>query len=392
LARTQIVALGNTLVVHGVASIKLSEGKASILGRFITSREHVIVRPERALPIYAETDIKLEIVQDEESKLEIYEGKTIPQNWATISDEVTRKHTKVMVVGKPDSGKSSFSCYLANYALSHGRQVRLFDIDPGQANIGPPTTVSYANVSAPIYDPFTLYVDDAIHVGYTSPSRAVQPCVNAAKQLITKAASGTDLHLSIIDSDGWVEGIEAEQHKSELIEKCGIDAAVLIDVPGNSLLHPKLTELNVEVFQGNKQTTLSSRTVDARRRLRSMGYRKYLKGAKVRTLPTSWSRVDTLTLSPQVSLQDYFRDVYAEIEQQSSSSYKLQGAADNKDTGLLSYVYDETGSFTGIGLVENIDSKGGHIRMFTPINDKIERLVLGRMILSRDGTEIYCAR
>jgi len=389
---TEKMTAGNTLVVHGVASIKLSEGKASILGCSIAPRKHILVRPQRALPIYAETDIEVKITQDEESKLERYEGNTIPENWATVSSEVVRDHTKVMVVGKSDSGKSSFSCYLANFALLHGREVQLFDMDPGQANIGPPTTVSYAKISAPLYDPFTLYVDDATHVGYTSPSHAIQSCVNAAKDLITKTAGASSLAFSVIDSDGWVEGIEAERYKAELIETCGIDAAVFMDVPMTSFLPKELMEHNIEVFQVDKQTTLSSRGVDARRRLRSMGYRKYLKGARVRTLPTSWIRINPLTMSTEESAQDYFRNICAQTEQQPVSPSKSRRVTADKDTGLLSYGYDGTGSFSGIGLVEGIDSNGDHLRIFTPINGKIERLVLGRMILGRDGVEIYSVR
>ena len=391
MSSTERITAGNTLVVHGVASIKLSEGKASILGCSIAPRKHILVRPQRALPIYAETNIQVEITQDEESKLERYEGNTIPDNWAIVSSEVVRNHTKVMVVGKSDSGKSSFSCYLANFALLHGREVRLFDMDPGQANIGPPTMVSYAKISTPLYDPFTLYVDDATHVGYTSPSHAVQSCVNAAKDLIGKTAGGSNLVFSVIDSDGWVEGIEAERYKAELIKTCGIDAAIFIDVPMDSSLPRELVKLNIEVFQVDKQTTLSSRGVDARRRLRSMGYRKYLKGARVRTLPTSWIRIDLLTMSREESAQNYFRNICAQMDQ-GSSSLKLRAATADKDTGLLSYGYDETRSFSGIGLVEDIDSNGDHLRIFTPINGKIERLVLGRMILGRDGAEIYSVR
>ena len=385
------ISLGSTLVVHGAASIKLSEGKASILGCPIAAQKRVLVRPERSLPIYAETDVRLEITQDEESRLERYEGNTTPVNWTTVSEKVTRDHMKVMVLGKSDSGKSSFSCYLANYALLHGRGVRLFDMDPGQANIGPPTTVSYANVSAPFHDPFTLYIDDAVHVGYTSPSRAVQLCVDAAKDLTTKASCGSEVDFSIVDSDGWVEGVQAERYKAELIKACDIDAAVSIGVPVNPPVLRELIELNIEVSQVDKPAVTSLRRVEARRRLRSMGYRKYLKGARIRTLPMSWIRIDSLTVSPEASAQDYFRGVYSQLEQL-SPSHKLREATASKDVGLLSYTYNKTGSFMGIGLVENVDPKKSRIRIFTPVNRGIERLVLGRMVLHKDGEEVYCAR
>ncbi len=385
------ISLGNTLVVHGAASVKLSEGKASILGCPIVPGKPVLVRPERSLPIYGETDVRLEITQDEESRIERYEGSTIPKNWATVSERVTRDHMKVMVIGESDSGKSSFSCYLANYVLLHGRGVWLFDTDPGQANIGPPTTVSYANVSAPFYDPFTLYIDDAAHVGYTSPSRAVQLCVDGAKHLTTKASSGSEVDFSIIDSDGWIEGVQAEQYKAELIKACNIDTVVSIGVPPNSPLLRELIELNVKVSQVDKPAVISSRKVQARRRLRSMGYRKYLKGARSRALPASWVRMDPLTVSAEASAQDYFRGIYCQMEER-STSLELAGGAASKDTGLLSYSYDATGSFAGIGLVEKIDLKSNHVRVFTPINRTVERIVLGRIILHRNGTEVYCAR
>jgi len=385
------ISAGNTLVVYGVASIKIFEGKASILGCPIVPRRGVLVRPERALPIYAETDLKLEITRGEESRLKRYDCNTIPNNWARVSDELISGYRKVMVVGKSDSAKSSFSCYLANYALLHGREVQLFDMDPGQANIGPPTMVSYANISAPLYDPFTLYVEDAAHVGYTSPSHGVEQCINAVKDLVTRAAIRSSLDFSILDSDGWVEGMEAERYKIEFARVCGTDAAVLIGVPPNSPLLRKMRELNIEVLQVDKPQPLSLRGINARRRLRSMGYRKYLKEARVRTLPTSWIRIDSLVASPEASAQDYLRNIYCRMEQ-SPSPQNLWGASADKDVGLLSYAYDDTGSFKGIGLVENINLKRDHIRIFTPIGGSVASLVLGCMILGKDGVEVYCAR
>ena len=388
------ISAGNTLVVHGVASIKIFEGKASILGCPIVLRRRLLVRPERAVPIYGETDLKLEVTRGEESRLERYDCDTIPDNWAKVSDELIGGYRKVMVVGKSDSGKSSFSCYLANYALLHGREVQLFDMDPGQANIGPPTTVSYANVSAPLYDPFTLYVEDAAHVGYTSPSHGVPQCINAVRDLVTRATIRSSVDFSVVDSDGWVEGIEAERYKIEFARVCGMDAAVLIGVPPNSPLMGKLRELNIEVLQVDKPGALSLRGIDARRRLRSMGYRKYLKGARVRTLTISWIRIDSLTASPEASAQDYLRNIYCQMKQSPSPQNLWEASANsaNKDVGLLSYAYDETGSFEGIGLVENIDLKRGYIRIFTPIKANIASLVLGCMILGKDGVEVYCAR
>lgn len=385
------ISAGNTLVVYGVASIKMFEGKASILGCPIVPRRGVLVRPERSLPIYAETNLKLEITQGEESRLKRYDCNTIPNNWTRVSDELVSGYRKVMVVGKSDSGKSSFSCYLANYALLHGREVQLFDMDPGQANIGPPTTVSYANISAPLYDPFMVYVDDATHVGYTSPSHGIPQCINAVKDLVTKAGIRSSLDFSVLDSDGWVEGIKAERYKIEFARVCGTDAAVLIGVPPNSSLLRKMREVNIEVLQVDKPEPLSLRGIDARRRLRSMGYRKYLKEARVRSLPTSWIRIDSLAASPEASAQDYLRNIYGQMEQ-SPSPRNLWGASANKDVGLLSYAYDKTGSFKGIGLVENIDLKRGYIRIFTPMNGNIASLVLGSMILGTDGVEVYCAR
>jgi polynucleotide 5'-hydroxyl-kinase GRC3/NOL9 len=82
-----------------------------------------------------------------------------------------------MVVGKADSGKTSYCTYLINKLTNAKRKVAILDGDLGQSDIGPPCTVAYAFVAKPLTELYELKAENAFFVGVTSPSAAMAKTV-----------------------------------------------------------------------------------------------------------------------------------------------------------------------------------------------------------------------
>ena len=67
-----------------------------------------------------------------------------------------KKPAVVLLLGKIDSGKSSYCTYLVNKLVDGKCRVALLDGDLGQSDIGPSGTVGYAIISKPITELYNL--------------------------------------------------------------------------------------------------------------------------------------------------------------------------------------------------------------------------------------------
>ncbi len=61
-----------------------------------------------------------------------------------------KKPVIILILGKIDSGKSSFCTYLVNKLVSGKCRVAVLDGDLGQSDIGPSGTVGYGLTSKPV--------------------------------------------------------------------------------------------------------------------------------------------------------------------------------------------------------------------------------------------------
>ena len=53
-------------------------------------------------------------------------------------------HGALLVIGAPDTGKSTFARFLYGRLNARGQRVAYLDGDPGQASLGPPATMTAA--------------------------------------------------------------------------------------------------------------------------------------------------------------------------------------------------------------------------------------------------------
>ncbi|MBE3519643.1 MAG: hypothetical protein IMW97_04995 [Firmicutes bacterium] len=73
-------------------------------------------------------------------------GVDIPEQLADFLEKI-RGRVRIMVVGRPDTGKSTLAFALASWLRDRGKICAVVDCDVGQADIGPPGFVSYGLMS-----------------------------------------------------------------------------------------------------------------------------------------------------------------------------------------------------------------------------------------------------
>ncbi len=358
----QAVDKGKTLLVDGAASVAIVSGEAEVFGFSVKGAGRIVIREGKRLPFAVSEKAEFDVVLGENASVEEVDGNTIPQSWIESADALAglqKKPVVAMVVGKADSGKTSFCTYLTNKLLSGKWKVAVLDGDLGQSDVGPPCTVAYAFVAKPVTDLFTLKAENAFFVGFTSPSENVDKAVNGLglmkQEILDKAAD-----FVVVNTDGWVEGEEAVAYKLRLAEELNPD--VVFCVQQNGELAPLLVALGkFRVNVVGSPLAVRQRSREKRRDLRELGYLKYFAGAKVKT----WS----------LKLLD--------VEEQNGVQH-MQTLEEDVLLGL----YDAQMKFLGIGVLRKVDYARKAVKVLTSVSVKPASIALGKVKLDENLKEI----
>jgi polynucleotide 5'-hydroxyl-kinase GRC3/NOL9 len=126
----------------------------------------------------------------------------------------------ILVIGETDTGKTSFTTFLARSLLERGLSVAVVDADLGQSDIGPPTTVGLGRLALPAERLGDAAVVGLYFVGSTSPQGHLLPTVLGTRLMVQKAVRlGFDR--VIVDTSGLIQGEMGrllKQHKIDLVD------------------------------------------------------------------------------------------------------------------------------------------------------------------------------
>ena len=321
-----------------------------------------VIREGKRLPFFAAETANLDVWLGENASVEEVDGDTVPQSWIESLEVLTgfkKKPVVAMVVGKVDSGKTSFCTYMINKLVGAKQRVAVLDGDLGQSDVGPPCTVGYAIASAPITELYSLEAENAFFVGATSPSEALsrttEGMVSMKAEILSKAAD-----FVVVNTDGWVEGEEAVKFKLQLAEK--LEPDVVLCIQQGDELKPLLIAL--ESYAKNvveSPRAIRQRSVEKRRNLREMGYAKYLRNAKVRTWFLNQLRIEEESAVPK---------------------------GQDEEKGLLLGMYNSQRKFLGIGVLLEMNHKKKLLRALTSVSEKPASIVVGKVRLNEHLKEI----
>jgi polynucleotide 5'-hydroxyl-kinase GRC3/NOL9 len=357
----QTVESGKTLLVDGPASVLVVSGKAEVLGFPVKGTRKIVVREGKRLPFFVAETASFDISLGENASASEVDGNTIPPSWVDSVKGLMgfqKKPAIAMVMGKADSGKTSFCTHLINNLVCAKQKVAIIDGDLGQSDISPPCTVAYAFVTTPLTELYELKAENAFFVGVTSPSEAVSKTIEGLELMKAEILERT-VDFVVVNTDGWVEGEEAVKYKSQLAEKLEPDMVLCIQQKDE--LEPLLATLTkFRKIVIDSSSVAKQRSREKRKNLREMSYAKYLTDAKMKSLPLNWLKLEEKTALP--------------IRQ-------------GEGNGLLLGMYDDQRKFLGIGILREVDSVRKTLKVFTSVSAKPAIIAFGKVRLDENLKE-----
>ena len=278
------IAVKDTLLIKGPATIRLQDGEAEALGIPLSYEEPIVVRRNKVLPIEPITKPAYIIASFGPNgcvvQKQIKGGTKI---WARAKDLITSTPLKVkrlMVVGASDSGKSTLTTYLLNLAVAKGIKVGVVDADIGQSDLAPPGCVGGAVIGKQVIDLRDLRGDVLEFVGSTSPMGIEEVVVKAVRRAVERI-SDQQPDLLLINTDGYVDG-EGVGYKVRLGESLSPDLILYISTELRSRCKERLVDrFGVEKVLSLEGAEGVEKSSSERAERRMSQFHRYLKHGKI---------------------------------------------------------------------------------------------------------------
>lgn len=140
--------------------------------------------------------------------------------WQAAAQRFLETGGVALVLGAPDTGKSTLSRYLVHRARTAGRPVGLVDLDLGQSHLGPPAALGLG-----LFPPLApgddhLSPQGLYFIGQTSPLGALMEVAVGCRILADQAASHGINHL-VVNTSGFVQGpgaLRLKKAQAELLQ------------------------------------------------------------------------------------------------------------------------------------------------------------------------------
>ena len=264
-----------------------------------------------------------------------------------------------VILGDVDAGKSTLCTYLANTCHDRRGRTSIIDGDVGQADIGPPTTISSSTVSKHIFSLQDLRPERSYFIGDTSPSSVPDKLVQSIVRLKDELSTGSEI--TILNTDGWVREDEAVRHKLQLLNS--LRPNLVLGLSLDHELDHILEFRQCPTLQFEASSFARTRTREERKKAREEGYRRFLQNPRHIDL-----RLNT------VKLRMFNAPKQQRIDQESTHRGSV--------AGLLS----EKGMLLSIGRIVRIGN--GVVRIATAAEQMPRTIELGAVILSSRFEEI----
>lgn len=270
--------------------------------------------------------------------------------YASLRERVVGERGVIMIIGAPDTGKTTMARLLLEDAVEAGRSVAFVDGDIAANTTGPPACVGLRLVPGQ-YELQTLERADALKfVGAVQPQGVVLPHVVAAADLVNEATAQSDF--VVLDTTGLVSGVVGQTLKYHLVEL--LRPSLVIAMQRGSELEPTIGMLRR--FLGSRVAKVSPEDAAAplspldRRDARRAAFREELAEPL-----QHWS------VSPHV---------FAPTLPEGFDSAKLDQ--------MVVGVQDGTGNCLGLGVLHDV---GGSISLATRHGAAMEGIRLGSIRL-----------
>lgn len=274
----------------------------------------------------------------------------------------------ILVLGGVDAGKTTFTEVLAS-ELAKGKSVAVVDADPGQSDIGPPTTIAWGRFpSVRAGKNFRSWEDikaEAIYfVGSTSPAGHLLPTITGTKVISESALLKAEK--VIVDTSGLISGGPGEALKRHKIDILRPDIVVALE-------RERELEYVARHLKGRKGVAfyrlpvasgVRIKSVSERAERRKQRFREYFKEAR----------------DLRLSLRDVslIREEWLDLSR--------QGQILNRLVSLR----DDDGWDRALGIIEGAEEESGRLTIYSPLGEgiKVVSIIPGRLRLTRAGEEL----
>jgi len=274
---TRVLLQGHTLLVEGPCNLKVIGGNVEYLGGKIQLGKQITINSPRQAPFFAVETALIDVESGTGGVFREIGESTIPTSWIEASQIAQQSSTLTVIVGNVDTGKSTLSTFLANQLSKQGLRVAVIDADIGQADIGPPATVSSALVQAPILGLQDLEPERSYFIGDTSPSTVQTKLIKNVVRLRDNTSGRADRIL--INTDGWVADELAVHYKLELLNQIRPD--LVLGLSDSNELDPLLERAKVTSLRIDRSRYAKVRTKGDRKKAREEGYKRFMRGSKI---------------------------------------------------------------------------------------------------------------
>ncbi|MCS7250013.1 MAG: Clp1/GlmU family protein [candidate division WOR-3 bacterium] len=220
----------------------------------------------------------------------------IPKTWQKVCAEIVASPGNVLVLGRGSVGKTFFTTYLANQGYKAKLKTGVLDMDIGQSNIGPPTTMGVGIVEREIKELYEIAPKEIYFVGVISPSHPVaqRNIFLGLKKLLSKDFG---LDLFIIESISYLRdknfmNLLLSLEMEVISPKYVIIIIKPTDVPDNQkdeeYLSEKKMESGCKLFTISAPKGMKAKSPNKRKKFRIESWLRYLKGGKRYLIDKSW--------------------------------------------------------------------------------------------------------
>jgi polyribonucleotide 5'-hydroxyl-kinase len=242
------------------------------------------------ISIFSREGANIEITNGIKNARMIYNEATI-QHLRFVDDVEKMRdndNPRIMICGAVDTGKSTLSKILINYATRKGHSMLFADIDVGQGEVGIPGTISMCRYDKPSSIETGFEPKDIINYfyGHISPAinaklynNCVRQLANCAEELFQKDPSLTKGGI-VVNTCGWVEKLG---YKLLLFAAKTFKINIIV-VMDNTLLSEELTKdlvgnqnLKISVVNLPKSQEITPRSTYQRKIARSIRIGDYFK-------------------------------------------------------------------------------------------------------------------
>ena len=214
------------------------------------------------------------------------ENLEVPPEWDAAARGFLKVGGVAMVLGAPDSGKSTLSRYLIYRAYAAGKPAALVDLDLGQSHLGPPATLGLGLFPPRAPGDDSLFPEALYFIGQTSPKGALLEVAAGSRVLVDEAAR-RGVRRVVVNTSGYVEGPGAVRLKLAQVELLRPSLLLALERRGEltALLQALAPPGGKRLLRLPVSSRAKDKTPQERRRYREERFRRYFARAQSLNLP-----------------------------------------------------------------------------------------------------------